>query len=40
LHVAIARQENVWPIVKPGGSNKEMIDETRRLAADKKEMTA
>jgi len=40
LHVAIAREENVWPIVKPGGSNKEMIDETRRTAADKKEMTA
>tara|TARA_R110002074_G_scaffold137099_1_gene281999 strand:- start:197 stop:1621 length:1425 start_codon:yes stop_codon:yes gene_type:complete len=40
LHVAIAREENVWPIVKPGGSNKEMIDETRRSAADKKERVA
>ncbi len=40
LHVAIAREENVWPIVKPGGSNNEMIDETRRSAADKKEKVA
>lgn len=40
LHVAIAREENVWPVVKPGGSNREMIDETRRFAADKKEKTA
>jgi len=40
LHVAIARDENVWPIVKPGGSNKEMIDETRRNTADKKEKVA
>lgn len=40
LHVAIAREENVWPIVKPGGSNKEMIDEIRRPAADKQEKTA
>ncbi|WP_144779482.1 acetolactate synthase 2 catalytic subunit [Marinobacter maritimus] len=40
LHVAIAREGNVWPIVKPGGSNKEMIDETRRSAADKKERVA
>ncbi|MDO6823790.1 acetolactate synthase 2 catalytic subunit [Marinobacter sp. 1_MG-2023] len=40
LHVAIAREENVWPIVKPGGSNKEMINETRRCAADKKERVA
>ncbi|WP_372966123.1 acetolactate synthase 2 catalytic subunit [Marinobacter sp.] len=30
LHVAISREENVWPIVKPGGSNNEMIDEARR----------
>lgn len=28
LHVAIARDENVWPIVKPGAGNNEMIDET------------
>tara|TARA_R110002096_G_scaffold154853_3_gene319044 strand:+ start:4827 stop:6527 length:1701 start_codon:yes stop_codon:yes gene_type:complete len=40
LHVAIAREENVWPIVKPGGSNKEMIDETRRSTADKRENIA
>lgn len=40
LHVAIAREENVWPIVKPGGSNNEMIDETRRSATDKKEKVA
>ncbi len=30
LHVAISRDENVWPIVKPGASNQEMIDESRR----------
>ena len=30
LHVAIAREENVWPIVKPGASNREMIDETKK----------
>ncbi len=29
LHVLIARNENVWPIVKPGGSNRDMIDESR-----------
>jgi acetolactate synthase-1/2/3 large subunit len=29
LHVAISREENVWPIVKPGASNLEMIDESR-----------
>lgn len=40
LHVAIAREENVWPIVKPGGSNTEMIDETRRTAAASKERVA
>jgi acetolactate synthase-1/2/3 large subunit len=40
LHVAIAREENVWPIVKPGGSNKDMINEPRRPAADKKEKVA
>ncbi|SFM13740.1 acetolactate synthase 2 catalytic subunit [Marinobacter zhejiangensis] len=27
LHVAIARQDNVWPIVKPGASNGDMLDE-------------
>ncbi|WP_323753849.1 acetolactate synthase 2 catalytic subunit [Marinobacter sp.] len=40
LHVAISREENVWPIVKPGGSNKEMIDETRRTSASTKEQVA
>ena len=40
LHVAIAREENVWPVVKPGGSNADMIDETRRASADKKEKVA
>ena len=38
LHVAISREENVWPIVKPGASNREMIDETRRT--NKKEHVA
>ncbi|BES70453.1 acetolactate synthase 2 catalytic subunit [Marinobacter nanhaiticus D15-8W] len=28
LHVAIDRAENVWPIVKPGASNREMLDAT------------
>ncbi|MBE0485732.1 acetolactate synthase 2 catalytic subunit [Marinobacter sp.] len=40
LHVAISREENVWPIVKPGGSNKEMIDETRRTSTNSKEQVA
>ena len=40
LHVAIAREENVWPIVKPGGSNADMVDETRRASTDKKEKVA
>ncbi|WP_323751138.1 acetolactate synthase 2 catalytic subunit [Marinobacter sp.] len=40
LHVAISREENVWPIVKPGGSNKDMIDETRRTSASTKEQVA
>jgi len=40
LHVAISREENVWPIVKPGGSNKEMIDETRRTNTNAKEQVA
>ena len=38
LHVAISRDDNVWPIVKPGASNREMIDETRRT--NKKEHVA
>jgi acetolactate synthase-1/2/3 large subunit len=39
LHVAISRDDNVWPIVKPGASNREMIDETRRTN-NKKEHVA
>ncbi|KEF32844.1 Acetolactate synthase large subunit [Marinobacter nitratireducens] len=38
LHVAISREENVWPIVKPGGSNKDMIDEPRRNNANKEQV--
>lgn len=34
LHVAIAREENVWPIVKPGASNRDMIDESQRTASN------
>ena len=40
LHVAISREENVWPIVKPGASNTDMIDETRRSPKASKEQTA
>lgn len=40
LHVAISREENVWPIVKPGASNTDMIDETRRTANNKQEQVA
>ena len=40
LHVAIAREENVWPIVKPGGSNREMIDESQRIAKSDLEQIA
>ncbi len=40
LHVAISREENVWPIVKPGASNIDMIDETRRTANNKQEQVA
>ncbi|MGF2686298.1 acetolactate synthase 2 catalytic subunit [Marinobacter sp. DUT-3] len=40
LHVAISREENVWPIVKPGASNREMIDETQRTAKTNKEQVA
>lgn len=40
LHVAIAREENVWPIVKPGASNREMIDENRRSKNTKTENVA
>ncbi|MGP9833920.1 acetolactate synthase 2 catalytic subunit [Marinobacter sp. NSM] len=35
LHVAISREENVWPIVKPGASNRDMIDENRRTTTSK-----
>ncbi len=40
LHVAISREENVWPIVKPGASNREMIDETARTSKAGKEQVA
>ncbi len=40
LHVAIAREENVWPIVKPGASNREMIDENRHSKNTKTENVA
>jgi len=40
LHVAISREENVWPIVKPGASNTDMIDETARTAKANKEQVA
>lgn len=40
LHVAISREENVWPIVKPGASNRDMIDETRRTSSASKEQVA
>ncbi len=40
LHVAIAREENVWPIVKPGASNRDMIDQPRRTTNASKEQVA
>jgi len=40
LHVAIAREENVWPIVKPGAGNREMLDETHRPSTSNKEQIA
>lgn len=40
LHVAVAREDNVWPIVKPGASNREMIDESQRTAKPNKEHVA
>ena len=40
LHVAISREENVWPIVKPGASNRDMIDETKRTSTANKENAA
>jgi acetolactate synthase-1/2/3 large subunit len=40
LHVSIARDDNVWPIVKPGASNRDMIDESQRTTKPKKEQVA
>ena len=40
LHVAIAREDNVWPIVRPGASNTDMIDETQRNRTPNKEHVA
>ncbi len=40
LHVAISREENVWPIVKPGASNRDMIDESQRTSTANKENVA
>lgn len=40
LHVAIAREENVWPIVRPGASNTDMIDESQRNHTPDKEHVA
>jgi len=40
LHVSITREDNVWPIVKPGASNREMIDESHRTTTNRKEHVA
>ncbi|MFT5987099.1 MAG: acetolactate synthase-1/2/3 large subunit [Marinobacter psychrophilus] len=40
LHVAIAREENVWPTVKPGGSNREMIENTKSAKKKTEESAA
>lgn len=40
LHVAIAREDNVWPIVKPGASNRDMMDESQRVNRTSKEQIA
>ena len=40
LHVAIAREENVWPIVKPGASNTDIIDEPHLNRTPNKEHVA
>ena len=40
LHVALSREENVWPIVKPGASNREMMDETQKTTLKRKETAA
>ncbi|MFL1406757.1 acetolactate synthase 2 catalytic subunit [Marinobacter sp. M1N3S26] len=40
LHVAIAREENVWPIVRPGASNTDIIDEPHRNRTPNKEHVA
>jgi acetolactate synthase-1/2/3 large subunit len=40
LHVAIARENNVWPIVKTGAGNRDIIDESRRTAKSGMEIMA
>lgn len=41
LHVAIAREDNVWPIVKPGASNREVVDKNlRSVSSSPKEQPA
>jgi acetolactate synthase-1/2/3 large subunit len=40
LHVMISREENVWPIVKPGGSNRDMMDESHKTRNAHKENAA
>jgi acetolactate synthase-1/2/3 large subunit len=40
LHVAIARENNVWPIVKAGAGNRDIIDESRRTSKSNKESMA
>lgn len=40
LHVSIARDENVWPVVKPGAGNDEMLDETHSTLRQRKEQVA
>lgn len=31
LHVAIGRNDNVWPTVRPGGANTEMLEATQKI---------
>jgi acetolactate synthase I/II/III large subunit len=40
LHVAVDREDNVWPIVRPGASNSDMIDESTRTRRHSKEQIA
>jgi len=40
LHVAVDREDNVWPIVRPGATNTDMIDESRRTSRPIKEQIA